>query len=589
MSSSSRTRYARTPGKVAAPAMPAKAWTLTVELDKETYCQYRPGRRRLAPITLLPTHDSQATIVEEYIVRPENSRDGQPHREYLITWPDLPTTRITVDAAEIRDYVSAREYERWNEVQAEARERAELAQEEAENVRAVEEALRREREEELAKRGILLRSGLLGSSRDNSVEMHTRSASREGRREEYAPSKKKGRPNSEADDEHIIREQLEDLGGWDDSRALNSECLLAMARDELTLTTSEAASRASSRLRHLEPPRKKQRTISPVPLQLGGPSRHQPTDTWAFARGASEAAPPSESIRRPARSSPTPRAQKNPGPGTPTTSGRLLTTTVSAPAKSLRETSRQPDATPRPRFTPLAVNSSRWTTVSNPSKSGKTPTPKPAAQDSSSTQKQRSKKKPTPRAKQSDADEAEGKDEGGDGNEGDPVYEVERLEATKVLMIGGEPVRHFLVRWKGDWSPDENPTWEPEDNIPAGMARRFLKKAKGLGLDGASDAPGASASRAGLWTQRKWSSVSEAFAGNVDDEEDGHGSDKASEQRGDDGFVAKTEKDDGDYGDELLLVTDDGSNTLAPISGQSVLSWELAMGRRFGDETGMVG
>ncbi|KAL2759025.1 hypothetical protein ACRALDRAFT_1062083 [Sodiomyces alcalophilus JCM 7366] len=599
--------------------MPAERWTLTVELNKETYCQYQPGRRRLAPITLLPTHDSQATIVEEYIVRPEEAQDGQPHRGYLITWPDLPTTRITVDAAEIRDYVSAREYERWNEVQAEARERAELAKEEAENVRAVEEAERREREEEQAKRGIKLRSGLLRSSRDNSMERLTRSASRDGRREEYAQPKKRGRPSkkrpgsfqaassatgrdqidaSDGEDELSIRQQLEGQGAWDDSnnRHINSESLLAVPRDERTATTPDAASRASSRLLHSEPPRKKTRTVSPVALQLGGPPR-KTKDMGVSSQGESKQ---SESTGRPTGSFITPgTAQKSDrGPATPAASGRPATRTGSVPAKPLRESSRLLDATPKPTFTPLPVSSSRWTTVRSASKPRRTPTPKPAASQnsSSSTQKQRSTKKSTPGPKQAATEDAEGEGGGGgDGNEGgQQVWEVERLEATKVVVVDGQRVRHFLVRWKGNWSQDENPTWEPEENIPAGMVRRFLKKAAAPGPDRASDkrgpaSRGAASSRAGsLWTQRKWSSVSEAFAGNVD-EEDGYGSHRPDQQGGDDGLMLKTEKDDDDYGDELLLVTDDAPTRLAPMSGQSVLSWELAMGRRFGDETGMAG
>ncbi|CAK7199319.1 hypothetical protein SEUCBS139899_001996 [Sporothrix eucalyptigena] len=46
-----------------------------------------------------------------------------------------------------------------------------------------------------------------------------------------------------------------------------------------------------------------------------------------------------------------------------------------------------------------------------------------------------------------------------------------------VVTPGSRLVRYFLVRWKGDWPPDQNPTWEPAENLPPRMVRHyFLKK-----------------------------------------------------------------------------------------------------------------
>ncbi|KAG9258895.1 uncharacterized protein F5Z01DRAFT_8270 [Emericellopsis atlantica] len=36
-------------------------------------------------------------------------------------------------------------------------------------------------------------------------------------------------------------------------------------------------------------------------------------------------------------------------------------------------------------------------------------------------------------------------------------------------------VRYFKVRWEGDWPPDQNPTWEPEDNLPAQLVKNYFK------------------------------------------------------------------------------------------------------------------
>ncbi|CAK7269014.1 hypothetical protein SEPCBS57363_003387 [Sporothrix epigloea] len=46
-----------------------------------------------------------------------------------------------------------------------------------------------------------------------------------------------------------------------------------------------------------------------------------------------------------------------------------------------------------------------------------------------------------------------------------------------VAAAGSHLVRYFLVRWKGDWPPDQNPTWEPAENLPPRMIRQYLKKA----------------------------------------------------------------------------------------------------------------
>ncbi|KAL8388812.1 hypothetical protein RB595_008949 [Gaeumannomyces hyphopodioides] len=62
--------------------------------------------------------------------------------------------------------------------------------------------------------------------------------------------------------------------------------------------------------------------------------------------------------------------------------------------------------------------------------------------------------------------------------DGPPLYEVERLEGVKVEKIDGAAVYFFLVRWKGNWTDDMNPSWEPEENLDSRLVRRFLKAHK---------------------------------------------------------------------------------------------------------------
>lgn len=85
-------------------------------------------------------------------------------------------------------------------------------------------------------------------------------------------------------------------------------------------------------------------------------------------------------------------------------------------------------------------------------------------------------------------------------------WEVKRLEGDKIFDIDGQPVRHFKVRWEGDWPPDQNPTWEPEENISRALVRKYLRKKASRG--GSLSSPQQTTLTA--WT-KKYSSVQEAF------------------------------------------------------------------------------
>ncbi|KAJ2904742.1 hypothetical protein MKZ38_007360 [Zalerion maritima] len=54
------------------------------------------------------------------------------------------------------------------------------------------------------------------------------------------------------------------------------------------------------------------------------------------------------------------------------------------------------------------------------------------------------------------------------------AWEVKALEGDK--YIDGH--RHYLVRWKGDWPLEENPTWEPKENISWVLIKAYLRMKK---------------------------------------------------------------------------------------------------------------
>ncbi|KAK8049600.1 hypothetical protein PG994_011330 [Apiospora phragmitis] len=96
----------------------------------------------------------------------------------------------------------------------------------------------------------------------------------------------------------------------------------------------------------------------------------------------------------------------------------------------------------------------------------------------------------------------------------EPAWEVKRLEGHRISEVDGQLVRFFKVRWEGDWPPSENPTWEPQENLHPGLVKQYLKKkakAEGAEMDFVSPLP------IPPRPPRKYSSVAEAFEGEVEE------------------------------------------------------------------------
>lgn len=77
-------------------------------------------------------------------------------------------------------------------------------------------------------------------------------------------------------------------------------------------------------------------------------------------------------------------------------------------------------------------------------------------------------------------------------------------------------VRYFLVRWAGDWPPEQNPSWEPEENIPPGLIRSYTKmdKKRRAKLTAQNQRP--PPDHGGWAAERRYRSVSEAFEGDAE-------------------------------------------------------------------------
>ncbi|KAM3526022.1 hypothetical protein MY4038_007011 [Beauveria bassiana] len=58
-------------------------------------------------------------------------------------------------------------------------------------------------------------------------------------------------------------------------------------------------------------------------------------------------------------------------------------------------------------------------------------------------------------------------------------WAVDRIEDMELYDVEGRGlVRYFKVRWEGDWPPDQNPTWEPEENLPDDLVHEFCRTFK---------------------------------------------------------------------------------------------------------------
>ncbi|EEY18955.1 predicted protein [Verticillium alfalfae VaMs.102] len=578
-----------------------------------TYRAYHPGRRRLAPITLLPKHDTTAYIHDEYKTLP-NSKDSRVHINYLVGWTDLQAGMISVDAGSIHEYVSARAYEDWNTKKAAERDEELRKEEEADNVKLVEEA-------EMKERGIHLRNGTLqvparSISRDHAVSsiplkdrrkkaskhVHQRASPvpRDSAPMILAPTascrdiEADGRPDSACDTDASIRRQLEgdDTTGESESLTYSSRPISTVSMTGIGMSSGPKTVL------------KKRRRSSLSHLQQQDPWR----DLDASRAGGSTARSSAmrQNLQRPpviaSGQSPSTDSPKNHTPAFNKQTQGMSSRSVSQPLKSLHEaagdsqtdeamgprpvaslssthvasavarppTSTTQSATPLTGFTPLGGRrSSPWTrmikspsitdyqpSIRLPINSKMIPMDSPTALLAKPPTKNPKKVPLKPPVHPAEPED-----------ESEEVYEVKRLEDTKLLDTENGVQRIFLVRWQGSWPEGQNPTWEPEENIPQDLARKFMLKRKaGLGKNKATDTARRPASPP--WKQqRKWSSVSEAFAGE----------DNGSDLRTTGIIKLEVREAMGHDGEEQLLVVDEQTPTSKPA-----LNWDMLMGSKFG-------
>jgi hypothetical protein len=65
-------------------------------------------------------------------------------------------------------------------------------------------------------------------------------------------------------------------------------------------------------------------------------------------------------------------------------------------------------------------------------------------------------------------------------NSAQQTWPVKAIEGKKTLILRCIRQTFYLVRWKGNWPPSQNPTWEPRANIPEELRREYNEEVSRL-------------------------------------------------------------------------------------------------------------
>lgn len=525
-----------------------KGSRIVIELPSKPR-DYQPGSGPpLQRIGLLPAQDSTAYIIERILLPPAGlAADGKPlpkRMTYIVGWHDLPAARMLVPAMEVLEYVSPRALEDW-EYKMEMDLDEERARLEAEKQRAKagskavqDKAQTTKPKRKRVKLPAHSQIEIAVVAEPNNEALKTGRPST-GAMSLTTPSKKRVRDLGHVSDEEESPSRQLEREAWQssvdattregsmmdvDSVAMDSERSRAVTREPSAesfgprgmggLYKEETLSRVCDL-----PPKSSLGTAAVLPSSVASEKETPIPLPKIPGLITSQAIGPQWSVQRtPSTSVGACTSFKSSNPNTPTLS---------------KETPFTSTAT-RPKPTPK--------TKDTPSQKPKKERQKPAAAP---------KPPPPPQEPQQQSSSADA-----DAALAEAVWEVKRVEAVELYEVEGVGlVRYFKVLWEGDWPPDQNPSWEPEENLPASLVRNFFKRGKKR--RSAAAAPAAAPKPKKALAQQsivswatagaKYKSVSEAFAGGEDD------ADLLGSPADAQGHVHQEEEEDG-YGVEEFLV-----------------------------------
>lgn len=454
----------------------------TIEIPIPSIRRYVPGSGPPPPrITLTPPRDSTAYIIGQFVLPTEKDTTATSRRliHYHIGFTDLPAAKILVPCNKVLDYVSPRELEDWEYQNAERKEE-ERVRERAERQRARAAAKKKAVQADeaapmpvlgLAEEALLLAGRVTGPSLSTPQKRKLVQTLEEDDTGETS--------NLESDDAAIERQLQEDgelgSGEIDDDLDEDSESV-----DQLASRYGTSGAATPSQVGSVVPPAKE---AVPATAAL---------ETAVLGSDASASNPDSSAVSTPGRVHPPwarmvglhgqserPINAKHNGHVQPDGSGYQTT-----PKPKLAKSQHQQ----RPFNSFVAVSAARSMTSGTGTRlkettngtliaakaavvphlpvsgeNGQATKVPPNAFSGENQPKKRNKK----RKRESKQEEAPAGDE----------WEVKELLDDAWVLENGVKVHKYLVLWEGDWPEDQNPTWEPAENIQdENLIKRYQKK-----------------------------------------------------------------------------------------------------------------
>ncbi|KAI9903769.1 hypothetical protein N3K66_000298 [Trichothecium roseum] len=406
---------------------------ITVDIPQRP--RYVPGRGPpLQAVSLVPPADSTAYVVDRILLPPTAfAADGHPRPRrmtYLLGWTDLPAARLLVPALRVLDYVSPRALEAY-ESELEMELEADMAKLEEE--RKVEESLQLQQQNQ---------------RQEDAIGDGTRKK-----------KKKRGRPPKHTQIEAAAVADLE-AGDYKASWLTGGAMALSTPRKDRTRRDFEGLSDDDDDDDDDDEgsPSRQLARGEAQGLSREGSSEHQRGggDLGTSWRGGGGGGSYDES--GPGGDNAHPSSSLWGLPGGDSLSLFAAGESLAPPTKSnKRKTPPQSSSAEGDG----ADGAAAFSPTSKPKKSAKSAKPKPRPE---------LEPEPEPEAAAAEPEAA---------MDGEEVWVVKRILDCDVYEAEGRGrVRYFRVLWEGEWPPDQNPSWEPEENLPRQLVRNYFKTSK---------------------------------------------------------------------------------------------------------------
>ncbi|KAL2161679.1 hypothetical protein VTH06DRAFT_8241 [Thermothelomyces fergusii] len=471
----------------------------TIEIPLPSIRKYVPGSGPPPPrISLAPPRDSTAYIIDRFILPADKDMTETSRRlvHYRIGFTDLPTVKLLIPCNEVLDYVSPRELEDWEYRNLEMKEQARLLAES-------QQAGPKEKKKKTPGRPAKIPMEDVGGSVLDAADGALLLAQEVGGPSLSTPQKRKperalaeaeiGESASAESDDAAICRQLEGRGGSEDMES----------DDNIEVGSGSVHQRGRPH------------------VGASMPAIETPSRLGSIARPSQDTLP-----QRPA----IPRASSAPGSGSAASDSPSHATPLENIHPAWAQAVGRQKGSGRHAEGPGAAETSSLSSGSLARKrKGRPPNGGGSAEE-----KQQAKRQKIEQENELPPDE----------------WEVRELLDDQWFIEAGTKVHKYLVLWEGDWPEDQNPTWEPEENVQdRRLINRYLQKKKAGLLK-----PPTSKQKTPhhYWAGARYSSVAEAFEAGIDERP---------------GEAASGAETDADQPDEMLLVTENLKDIAPPPPG----------------------